>query len=642
MVSTFHGIEMGKRSLITHTQAMNVTGQNLNNVNTEGYSRQVIHMNEYEPIYMPDMTRAETSGQMGQGVISARIERIRDVLVDNRMIFESKDLGYYEVRNKYLEQVELVYSEPTIYNGSQMTTTLRTAFDEFMSSWGDLANNPNEKSARIALTEKAQIMTNSVRHHFEQLTDIRKNVDIEIQDTVHEINLLAQKIAHLNDRILRSEAMGDNPNDLKDQRDLHIDRLAKLADIQISREDKDELIIYIGGRHLVQGKKFEQLTLVSKADNDGYHDIYWSGRESDGSIPKDGEKLAIRGGTLAGLVDLRDTDLYYEIKKVDSFAANVTDLVNDIHRDGFGQNKKTGNNFFVEFPYMTDTTGNFDRNQDGVDDSTYIYRVSGANEVQAHDKIGIAGTMTINGVDIEYYGTDTVEQVIRRINDSDANVSAFISQKGKFTIKADYNKDESAPDFVIKDMADDGLFLTKYAGILAESGEDGTFRWSEVDQADRFRGDAVYAVAPKVHPSAYMQVESKILADDAYIATADGVDTDGDGIKDVSNGIGDSSIALKIASIKHEKVMVGMKQTFTEYFESVISDVGSRASAAEKGFKSSELLVQNLENIRKSVSGVNLDEEFANMIKYQHGYNATAKIVSEMDKMIETLIFRLG
>ena len=64
--------------------------------------------------------------------------------------------------------------------------------------------------------------------------------------------------------------------------------------------------------------------------------------------------------------------------------------------------------------------------------------------------------------------------------------------------------------------------------------------------------------------------------------------------------------------------------------------------AAEKGFKSSELLVQNLENIRKSVSGVNLDEEFANMIKYQHGYNATAKIVSEMDKMIETLIFRLG
>ena len=88
--------------------------------------------------------------------------------------------------------------------------------------------------------------------------------------------------------------------------------------------------------------------------------------------------------------------------------------------------------------------------------------------------------------------------------------------------------------------------------------------------------------------------------------------------------------------------MVGMKQTFTEYFESVISDVGSRASAAEKGFKSSELLVQNLENIRKSVSGVNLDEEFANMIKYQHGYNATAKIVSEMDKMIETLIFRLG
>ncbi len=632
MVSTFHGIEMGKRSLITHTQAMNVTGQNLNNVNTEGYSRQVIHLNEYEPIYMPDMTRAETSGQMGQGVISARISRVRDVLIDNRMIFEHKDFGYYEVRNKYLEQVELVYSEPTIYNGSQMTTTLRTSFDEFMSSWGDLANNPNEDSARIALLEKANIMTNSVRHHYEQLHDIRSNIDMEIVNTVETINSLSAKIAHLNDRILRSEAMGDNPNDLLDQRDRHIDELSKIADIQISREDHDELIIYIGGRHLIQGQKYEKLNLVSQADNEGYHDIFWA----------DGSKLAIRGGRLAGLVDLRDVDLYTEIKKVDSFAVNVTDLVNDIHRDGFGKNKTTGNNFFTQFPYTSDPTGNFDRNQDGIDDSTYIFRVAGGNEVQASDKIGIAGTMTINNVEIAYYDTDTVGNVIDRINESDAHVSAFINQQGKFTIKADYSLDNNVPDFVLQNISDDGLFLTGYTGILSESGENGAFVWNETDQVDKFTNNAGWAIAPKVHPSAYMKVEDKIQADNAYIATASGVDVDGDGAKDVSNGIGDSTIAIKIASIKHERVMVGMSQTFTEYFESVVSDVGSRASAAEKGYKSSELLVQNLDNIRKSISGVNLDEEFANMIKYQHGYNATAKIVSEMDKMIETLIFRLG
>ena len=632
MVSTFHGIEMGKRSLITHTKAMNVTGQNLNNINNEGYSRQEIKLQAYEPIYMPDMTRAHTSGQMGQGVISASINRVRDILIDNRLIFENKDLGYYEVRNKYLHQVELIYSEPSMYNDSALTTTLRTAFDEFMSSWGDLANNPNEKSARVVLSEKANILTNSVRHHYNQLANVRNNVDIEIQNRVKELNEIAKKIAHLNDRILRSEAVGDNPNDLLDERDRHIDRLSKLADIQISREDKDELIIYIGGRHLVQGQKFEELQLVSQADNEGYYDIYW----------KDGEKVVFRGGELAGLVDLRDTDLYYEIKKVDSFAANVTDLVNDIHRNGFGSNKKTGLNFFVEFPYTTDVSGNFDRNRDGVEDSTYIFRVSGTNKLDLNDKIGIAGEMNINGVAIPYYDTDTLESVIRRINDSDARVNAFVSPQGKLTIKADYEINKDNPDFVIRHLEDDGLFLTGYAGILNESGAAGSFDWTNIDEVNKFSANSQWAIAPQVHPSAYMKVEDKILSDDSYIATASGIDVDGDGVNDISNGVGDSEIALKIASIKHEKVMVGMSLTFTEYFEAIIADVGSRSSQAEKGFKSSEILVQNLENIRKSISGVNIDEEFANMIKFQHGYNATAKMITEMDKMIETLIFRLG
>ncbi len=145
--------------------------------------------------------------------------------------------------------------------------------------------------------------------------------------------------------------MKDNPNDLYDERDRLIDRLSKITDIQISREDKDELIIYIGGRNIVQGKVFEKLDLIPQADNNGYFDIYW----------KDGEKLALRGGELAALIDLRDIDLYHEIKKIDSFAANVTDLVNELHRDGFGANSKTGNNFFVEFPFNTPVVRQIER-----------------------------------------------------------------------------------------------------------------------------------------------------------------------------------------------------------------------------------------------------------------------------------------
>ncbi len=88
--------------------------------------------------------------------------------------------------------------------------------------------------------------------------------------------------------------------------------------------------------------------------------------------------------------------------------------------------------------------------------------------------------------------------------------------------------------------------------------------------------------------------------------------------------------------------MVGMSLTFESYFEYVVSDVGSRSREAEKGFKAAEVIVQNLENMRKSVSGVNIDEEFSNLIKFQHGYNAIAKVISTMDKMLETLMMKLG
>lgn len=631
MISTFHGIEMGKRSLVAHTQAMNVTGQNLNNLNTDGYSRQKIELQTFSPLYIPGLSRENTPGQIGQGVEVATVRRIRDQLVDNRIISSSKDFGYFDMKNKYLHQMQLVYAEPSVYNDPMMYNTLRRGFDEFMNAWSDVANNPEEKSARTVLVEKANILTNSVQHHFQQMTDIRNNVNMEIEEKVKEVNDLAMKIANLNDRILRSEAVGDNPNDLYDKRDLFIDRLSKIADVNVSREDSNELVLYIGSKMLVQGGEYEQLRMIPDSANRGYNDIYWA----------DGEMVQFRGGELAGLVDLRDVDLYEEQKKINSFAVNVTDLVNEIHRDGFGLNGTTGNSFFIEYPYTTDASGNFDADRDGADDSTYLFKISGTNKVELTDKIGIRGEMNINGVNIEYTETDTLQNVINKINEAGAGVNAFVNAQGKLSLKADYFTDGETPDFVLRHVEDSGMFLTGYAGILQQSGADGAFDSSNVGEVAKLRADSVWSIAPLTDPAVYMAVDSKIKKDVNYIAAAGGVDTTGDGIKNISNGSGDSSNALRISSLKENHVMVGMSMTFSQYFENLVADVGSRAREAESGFKVQETMMNNLENLRKSVSAVNLDEEFANLIKFQHGYNATAKFVSEMDKMLETLIAKI-
>ncbi len=630
MVSTFHGIEMGKRSLMTHSQAMNVVGHNISNSNTEGYSRQVINIGEYEPIFMPHLVREERPGQLGQGNMTLNIKRVRDILLDNRLIAENRELGFFEIKNKYIHQMEMVYTEPTLSNDHTLVNTLRTSLDDFIGSFADIANHPEELSARVATLEKANTLANSVRHHFEQFTHIRNNSDSEIQDKVKEINNIAKNIATLNDKILRSEAVGDNPNDWLDQRDRLIDKLSKIVDVQISREDKDELIIFIGGRHLVQGQKYEELKLISNANNNGYFDTYWT----------DGEKLAVRGGELAGLLEIRDKDLLMEIKRIDSFAANLTDMINEIHRGGFGANGETGNDFFVQFPFVTDPLGNYDRNRDGADDSSYIFRVTGENKLDLYDKIGIRGNMNINGITVSYYETDTLQEVVRKINDSGARVNAFLNPDGKLSLKADYQMDPNNPDFVIRHVEDDGMFLIGYAGILKESGAAGSFDWQATNQVDKFKDSTNWTVSPLTNPSAYMSVNERIKSDVSYIAAASGTDINGDGTK-VFNGVGDTSNAMNILSLKEERVMIGMSQTFSQYFEYIVADVGARGSHVEKGFKNAEVITTNLENMRKSISGVNLDEEFANMIKFQHGYNATAKIMSEMDKMIETLILKL-
>ncbi len=631
MISTFHGIEMGKRSLVAHTQAMNVTGQNLNNLNTEGYSRQKIELQTFSPLYIPGLSRENTPGQVGQGVEVATVRRIRDQLVDNRIISSSKDFGYFDMKNKYLHQMQLVYAEPSVYNDPTMYNTLRRGFDEFMNAWSDVANNPEEKSARTVLVEKANILTNSVQHHFQQMTDIRNNVNMEIEEKVKEVNDLSKKIADLNERILRSEAVGDNPNDLYDKRDLFIDRLSKIADINVSREDSNELVLYIGSKMLVQGGEYEQLRMVPDSANRGYSDIYWS----------DGEMVQFRGGELAGLIDLRDVDLYEEQKKINSFAVNVTDLVNEIHRDGFGLNGTTNNSFFIEYPYTTDASGNFDVDRDGVDDSTFLFKISGINRVDLNDKIGIRGEMNLNGKVIEYTETDTLQGVIDKINQSGAGVNAFVNAQGKFSLKGDYFTDGETPDFVLRHVEDSGMFLTGYAGVLQQSGEEGAFDSSRVGEVAKLREDSVWSIAPLTDPAVYMAVDSKIKKDVNYIAAAGGVDTTGDGVKNISNGSGDSSNALRIGSLKENHVMVGMSMTFSQYFENLVADVGSRAREAESGFRVQETVMNNLENLRKSVSAVNLDEEFANLIKFQHGYNATARFVSEMDKMLETLIAKI-
>jgi flagellar hook-associated protein 1 FlgK len=231
---------------------------------------------------------------------------------------------------------------------------------------------------------------------------------------------------------------------------------------------------------------------------------------------------------------------------------------------------------------------------------------------------------------------DTVEMVLDRINASGADVTARLDRGGRLEIRAGISGNRDNPDFVIRHVEDSGQFLAGYTGLLAGSGPDAAYDWEGPDAVLALRpGGAAYSVSPLAHPSGWLRVNEDIIADPSKIASA--VSDTG-----VQPAGGDNRGALDIAQLRHSPVMAGRSKTFDDWFALAAADIGLKGEVASQTSMSQNLVMKELEDLRQSVSGVNLDEEFAEMIKFQHGYNAAARFITTIDEMLDTIINRLG
>jgi flagellar hook-associated protein 1 FlgK len=614
------GIEIGKRSLIGHTLGLNTIGHNLSNASVEGYSRQRVEMKATDPIYMPGLNRELYPGQLGQGMEVSRIERVRDMLLEGRIVNETAGEGYWGARDKYILLLEQIYNEPT-------EVSVRSLMDEFWESWQELSLNPTEVGARTAVLQRGQALIDAIHSRYFRLKETRDMIEGDIRAVVEEVNDLGRKIAALNEQIIKIEALGDNPNDLYDRRDLLTGRLAELVDITTGTRDPDEYVIYTGGRRLVQGRLHEELVPVPDPENDSYSTIFWG---------ESGDLLELRGGKLAGLLELRDSDARGEIQKLDLMTITFIDLVNEIHSRSFGLNGRTGIDFFAEYPFVNNIAGNYDRNGDGVNDSSYIYRINGTNALDPKEQVALRGALILPGAEdqvlVDYFPTDTVEDIVYRINTSGAEVAARLNREGQLTITGVPAASPANPDFVIRHVEDTGQFLVGYAGMLEASGPEGAFDWGGPDAVLNLVPAARFAVAPQAHPAGWIEVNPALARDPLSVASA---------LEGGGEAFGDGSAALAIANLRTQSVMLGASGSFDEYFSTVVTDIGLRGDIAETALETQSLVLKELRDMRESLSGVNIDEELANMIKYQHGYSATARFVTEMDTMLDTIINRM-
>lgn len=622
MGSTFSGIELGKRSIMAHTDAITTAGHNISNANTEGYSRQRVQLKEFDPLYKPDLERAERAGMIGQGMDSQSINRVRDELLDQRITEQQHSESYWETRSKYYTMIEQIYNEPN-------DVSIRSNMDKFWEGWQELSVHPESQAARQAVVTRGESLADSIKTKWEALMGVRNLINGDIEATVKQVNDYTRQIAALNAEIVRSRGMGDNPNDLLDRRDLLVDKLSKIINITSDRRDSDEFMVHLDGHVLVQGGIARGFELETVVDNNGYDKLVWKDTGND---------AVIKGGTLGALIELRDVDIRSEVQSLNTMTMNFSDLVNDIHRNGYGANNVTGLDFFTQHSFVENVNGNYDRDGDGTLDHSYIFRFTGTTKLNPQEQIGLEGVMTLSGpggnVQVAYHPTDTVETVINRINDSNGEVKAYLDRNNNLVLKGTTASAVENPDFVIRHVEDSGFFLTGYTGILQASGAAGAYDYAQADAVQALAG-AQFAVSPVLNPAGYIEVNQALKNDVMSVAAA---------YKDNSGNVnaGDGRAAVEIAAIRNTKVMIGHERTFDDYFADSVTNVGLKGEQAENMHLSHSAVMEDLRSLRDSISGVNIDEELADIIKFQHGYNAAAKFVTVWDSLLDTIINRLG
>jgi flagellar hook-associated protein 1 FlgK len=314
MISTFFGLQTALSGILAQQRGLDVTTHNVANANTLGFSRQEAVMVASPAFLYPSVNTGGVPGQIGTGVDVTAYRRIRDAFVDVQLRAQSTRQGNYEARSDGLDQVELALAEPG-------DTGINSLLNRFWNAWQDVANAPENLATRQALVQAAGALTDGFRSLSSQLATIGSQTAASVTSTIDEVNSIGRQVLALNVQIANATAVGDTPNDLFDQRDLLVDRLAKLGNVSVTTSNLSAIDIVFSGATLVSGTISSQ-TLA----------------ESD--------LTSLSSGKLAGLVGLRDTVLPGYSAQLDAIASALVSKTNAAHATGYDLNGIAGGAFF--------------------------------------------------------------------------------------------------------------------------------------------------------------------------------------------------------------------------------------------------------------------------------------------------------
>ncbi|MEZ4649051.1 MAG: flagellar hook-associated protein FlgK [Candidatus Eisenbacteria bacterium] len=320
MPGLIQGLEIARRALLAHQSAMNITGHNIANVATEGYTRR-------RPVLTPTVPETTPWGIVGTGVQLEDVARTRNTFLDDQVRKESALAGSWDARSQVLQQVEAVLGEPS-------DDAIAGLLDQFYNAWLELSNQPEDFGARAVVLQSAEALVSGLRDQDARLDDVIESTDLEVEQRVKDINATLHEVGNLNLQIQQSEVTGSVDADLRDRRDQLLDQLAREAGATHLIRADGSVVVRLGGRTAVEGTdvhglRAERYTVGGKLE---VRVLF----ESDNSYPRD------LSGELGGIISVREEVLPRFRNQLDGLVAGLVDRVNQIHRAG-----PSGVNFFV-------------------------------------------------------------------------------------------------------------------------------------------------------------------------------------------------------------------------------------------------------------------------------------------------------
>ena len=315
------------KSILLNEQHLNTTGQNIANIDTDGYSRQRVVQESSNPIQ-------DALGYYGTGADLVRIERMRDVHLDEKYREENSQFGTWDKLATRLEELETDLNE-TDDNG------LSATLDEFWNAWDAVADNPDDITYRQELLNNAELLVTKIHDFDSAVKNMRETVNNDLGEIPDKINAISQQLAELNKQIYTTEQDGRPANDLRDKFDLLIDELSQYGDVTVTTRSDDTTVIYLGADEIVKHDKNREL-VVQEYQEDGkdFTNIIWKDTREQIS--------AIYNGEIAGLMKMRDEYLVDYQNRIDNLAVNLAEAVNRVHFYGYDLNDPpvTNRHFF--------------------------------------------------------------------------------------------------------------------------------------------------------------------------------------------------------------------------------------------------------------------------------------------------------